>query len=150
MSFASGAIHKDAVRASLDESDLKLNPDGCFTGLMSAALIGETSALIALLEKGVDANGSDQYGRTPLMEAAFAGHTGAVEALISRGADVNARDGDGWTALMEAASKGHTATVKVLLDSGADPYARNRNGWTVSRLMARQNAEIIGLIQSRL
>ena len=150
MSFASGAIHKEAVQASLDEFDLSLNPEGGLTGLMSAALIGETSALIALLEKGADANGSDRYGRTPLMEAAFGGHTGAVEALITGGADVNAKDGDGWTALMEAASKGHAETVRVLLDSGADPYVRNRNGWTVTRLMARQNAEIVQLIQSRL
>ena len=149
MEFVSGAIHKEAVEASLKEPDLKANPAGTLRALMRAALIGETAGIVALIEKGADANASDQDGRTPLMEASFGGHTATVQALIDRGADVNAKDRDGWTALMEAAAKGHTDTVRALLAGGADPCASNRSGWSVSRLMARNNAEIAALIQSR-
>ena len=120
MEFVSGAIHKEAVEASLKEPDLKANPAGTLRALMRAALIGETAGIVALIEKGADANASDQDGRTPLMEASFGGHTATVQALIDRGADVNAKDRDGWTALMEAAAKGHTDTVRALLAGGAD------------------------------
>jgi ankyrin repeat protein len=150
MTSVSGTLHREAVQASLKEKNLKTNPAGALMALMRAALIGETSSVASLLEKGADANASDPDGRTPLIEAAFAGHADTVEALIRGGADVNARDKDGWTALMEAASKGHTETVRVLLASGADLYSKNRFGWTVTRMMARDNAELVDLLQSRL
>jgi ankyrin repeat protein len=149
MRSVSGELHREVVRASLNGLNPTDNPASTLMALMRAALIGETASVASLLERGADANASDKYGRTPLIEAAFAGHADTVEALIKGGGDVNARDKDGWTALMEAASKGHIETVRILLANGADPYARNRYGWTVTRVMARDNPELIEMIQSR-
>ena len=113
---------------------------------MRAAMIGNTIAVVALLER-VDVNSRDENGRTALIEAAFGGHEETVRALIERGADVNACDRDGWTALMESASKGRLGIVKIILEAGADLRAKNKNGWTALKASARSSAKIHRLLK---
>jgi ankyrin repeat protein len=127
MTFVAGIVHKEMVRASL------ANPQGSAEAFLRAALIGETAAVSALIDKGVAVNLKDRNGRTALMEASFSGHLETVKTLLEKGADVNAADNSGWTALMEAASKGHSGIVEILLSCGADARAKTLAGWFVLR-----------------
>ena len=147
MAYVIGRVHTEAVGASLERANLGAKPEGSLGGMMRAALIGHTDAVIRFLAHGVEVNAVDTNGRTPLIEAAFGGHIDTVEELLKRGADVNAQDGDGWTALMEAGSKGRADVVRTLLARGADARIRNKNGWTVLRTTAKCNTEITRLLR---
>lgn len=118
-----------------------------FAGMMRAALIGHTSAVMSFLDLGADINSADNSGRTTLIEAVFGGHLDTVQELLERGANVNAQDADGWTALMEAASKGRTDIVRTLLVHGADVRLKNKNGWTALRVTSKFNTELIRLLR---
>ena len=147
MSYVIGRVHTEAVRASLERANLGVRPDDSLAGMMRAALIGHTNAVILFLDHGVAVNAVDTNGRTPLIDAVFGGHLDTVDELLKRGADVNAQDGDGWTALMEAASKGRADVVRTLLARGADPRIRNKNGWTALKTTAKCNTEITRLLR---
>ena len=93
-------------------------------GLHLAAYQGDVSAVVQLLDRGVDVNsrargldGSD-VNFTPLIAASENGHLEVAEALIARGADVNARSTDGQTALHASAFNQHPKTVELLARSG--------------------------------
>lgn len=147
MAYVIGRVHTDAVGASLERASLGGRPEESLAGMMRAALIGHTSAVIAFLERGVAVNAPDTNGRTPLIEAVFGGHADTVDELLKRGAGVNIQDRDGWTALMEAASKGRLDLVKTLLAHGADARLRNKNGWTVLKTTAKCNTEITRMLR---
>ncbi len=141
--FAPGKFHMEIILKSLESKAAEPS-----AALMRAAMIGNTSAVVALLECGVDVDVRDEHGRTALMEAAFGGHEETVRALIERRADVNACDRDGWTALMEGASKGRPKIVKMILDAGADPSARDKNGWSALKASARSSSGVARLLKA--
>ncbi|MEK6300774.1 MAG: ankyrin repeat domain-containing protein [Acidobacteriota bacterium] len=86
----------------------------------AAARKGDTAALKALLDKGVDVNAKTRYGATALSYACDKGHVDVVKLLIERGADVNAKDTFyGEVPLGWALSHDHVQVVKLLLDKGA-------------------------------
>ena len=86
----------------------------------AAARKGDTAALKALLDKGVDVNAKTRYGATALSYACDKGHVAVVKLLIERGADVNAKDTFyGEVPLGWALSHDHVQVVKLLLDRGA-------------------------------
>ena len=87
--------------------------------LIDAALEDNITAVREALEKGIDINSRDFFGKTALMHVLFYGHTETAKLLIEKGADVNARDIVGGTALRHASLKGHTETVSILKTSGA-------------------------------
>jgi ankyrin repeat protein len=147
VTHAIGQIHKETVRACLERPVADAPPGDLQAVLMRAALIGDATAVRALLDRGARADERDAMGRTPLMEAAFADHSDTVAVLLAHGADPNATDNTGWTALMEAASKGHTETVKTLLFHGANPTYRNTRGWNALRATPRSHIEIIKLLK---
>jgi len=86
----------------------------------AAARKGDTAAVKAFLDKGVDVNAKTRYGATALSYACDKGHVEVVKLLIDRGADLNVKDtfyGEvpiGW-----ALSRDHVEIVKLLLDKGA-------------------------------
>ena len=86
----------------------------------AAARKGDTAALKAFLDSGVDVNAKTRYGATALSYACDKGHIEVVKLLIERGADVNAKDTFyGEVPLGWALSKDHIQIVKLLLDKGA-------------------------------
>jgi ankyrin repeat protein len=135
------------VQALLANEGALASSEALSQALMRAALIGNTPAVEALLDRGADVNSADQSGWTPLMEAVFGGHTETIRALLDGGADANAKDRAGWTPLMEAASKGHAQAVTVLLERGADANAKSSKGWTALKSTPKGNAEIVELLK---
>lgn len=85
-----------------------------------AGIGGDTDALKALIEHGVDVNRANEYGCTALMIAAFYGRDDVIKTLLDNGADVNRVDRDGNTALMLAIREGKTDAIKILLEHGAN------------------------------
>jgi len=91
----------------------------------AAARKGDTAAVKAFLDKGVDVNAKTRYGATALSYACDKGHVEVVKLLIDRGADLNVKDtfyGEvpiGW-----ALSRDHAEIVRLLLDKGASGTER--------------------------
>ena len=91
---------------------------------------GDTTQLAAALQRGLDVNARDEWGRTPLIVALQQDQTAAAELLIRRGADPSATDAWGRTALLVAAQLRNTVAIGSLLRAGADVNAANRNDIT--------------------
>jgi ankyrin repeat protein len=69
-----------------------------------------------LLEKGIDVNQHNEYGRTALMWASREGHKQIVQMLLQdKNIEINQQDEDGYTALMLASINGHKDIVQMLL-----------------------------------
>ena len=86
----------------------------------AAARKGDSAALKALLDKGVNVNVKTRYGATALSYACDKGHVEVVRLLIERGADVNVKDTFyGEVPLGWALSHNFVEVVKLLLDKGA-------------------------------
>ena len=116
--------------------------------LNSAARMGNTDAVQALIDAGANVDAKDEYGWTALMEAAARGHTATVQALLEGGADVNAKEKEGSTALMWAAFWGHTDTVQALLDAGADINATNNEGETALAIAQKNgHTEVVEILK---
>jgi ankyrin repeat protein len=91
----------------------------------AAARKGDTAAVKALLDKGVDVNAKTRYGATALSYACDKGHIEVVKLLIEHGADVNSKDTFyGEVPLGWALSKEHIPIIKLLLDKGATGIER--------------------------
>src|SRR6185295_9897242 len=85
-----------------------------------AARKGDTAAVKALLDKGVNVNAKTRYGATALSYACDRANVELVKLLVERGADVNAKDTFyGEVPLGWALGKGNVEIVKLLLDKGA-------------------------------
>jgi ankyrin repeat protein len=93
------------------------------TPLASAARVGATTEIAALVAAGHDVNGVDPAGNhwTPLLHAIHKGQFRAVDALIAAGADVNRAAPGGFTPLLMAVGNGRADIVRRLLAAGADP-----------------------------
>lgn len=147
VAYVIGKVHLEVVKASLQRVSLNASTEDSLAGFMRAALVGDTGAVSAFLDRGVAVDARDTGGRTPLMEAVFGGHIDTVEELLKRGAEVNAQDRDGWTALMEASAKGRADVVRTLLSHGANARIKNKNGWTALRTTAKCNTDVSRLLR---
>lgn len=82
--------------------------------------------LQTLLEKGVELDDVDGYGRRPMHYAS----TAAVDVLLAAGAVIDPADREGLTPLHLAAKNGRNAEVVALLARSASVYAKDKNGRT--------------------
>ena len=148
MAYVIGTAHAEAIKWSLELTNLNTGCDEIASGLLRASLIGDLEAVRAFLSHGASVNAVDNNGRTALMEAVFAGQLETIRELLDRGADVNAQDNDGWAALMEAGAKGRLDIVRILLAHGADPRVTNKNGWTALRTTAKCNTAVSRVLRN--
>ncbi|KAI7733991.1 hypothetical protein M8C21_014329 [Ambrosia artemisiifolia] len=87
--------------------------------LCFATLRGDDLLLQKLLQRGLDANESDNNGRTALHIAASQGNINCVLLLLDYGADPNSRDSEGSVPLWEAILGNHEQVITILKDNGA-------------------------------
>ena len=100
--------------------------------LLDAAVSGDTGAVVALLQDGIDVDVGDEQGFSPLMLAARQGHVATMKVLVEAGAAVDLRRGgsDEWPPLMNALHKQRSGAALALLEWGADPNARGDSGFS--------------------
>jgi ankyrin repeat protein len=94
---------------------------------------GDAALALALLERGADAFGADDDGRTPLHHACRPALLPVMRELLARGADPNTRDRAGNTPLHAALAHDADAalpSVRALIAAGADPEAAAASGET--------------------
>ena len=175
------AIHNNAEAIdSLDGGDQRLNEgdENGWTPLHWAAALGNSDALIALLQKGADSNARAkgdgsfisesavrvfwEFGMgdsfvewlneadTVLLAAVYSNNPEIVFALVRNGADVNASSRRLITPLHEAAIIGALHAVVALAESGANLEARDNEGTTPLHWAAWRDApEIIAALVRR-
>jgi ankyrin repeat protein len=85
--------------------------------LVAAAGLGETAAVVALLDKGLNPDAQQGDGRTALMAAAASGYFETVKALMIRGAHKELTDATGRTAFDYAFAAKHTDIIALLRDA---------------------------------
>ena len=90
-----------------------------YSGLHSAAHMGDVALLQKLIDARVDLNARDGFGRTPLHVAAFARQREAIRMLAKAGADLGLLENDRYDAVTIAAVAGDEETLRVLLAKGA-------------------------------
>ncbi|KAJ0971256.1 hypothetical protein J5N97_019215 [Dioscorea zingiberensis] len=88
--------------------------------LCFAATRGDDLLLNQLLRRGLDANESENNGRTALHIASSKGSENCVLLLLDYGADPNSKDSEGSVPLWEAMLGQHNAVIRLLIDNGAD------------------------------
>lgn len=88
--------------------------------LVEQSSTGQVMAVQQLLEMGIRANCTNDFGQMPLYVASCNGHHQVVQGLLQYGADPNLAC-QGHTPLYASASNGHSYVVQLLLDKGADP-----------------------------
>jgi ankyrin repeat protein len=90
--------------------------------LINAVYRKDINKIEALVNQGLDVNGTDDDGRTPLMHAVLAESPDPeiIRLLISLGANVDSSDnGQQWTALHFAARDQKFEIIQILLKNGA-------------------------------
>ena len=113
-----------------------------------AAVHGDVSEVIKLLDAGVPVDSINEYGTTALRSAAFFNRTDVVHVLLQKGADVNKQSDRGQTALHHSASNNHTDVIKILLKHGASTTIKDSNGKTpIDRAVNENNEEALLLLQ---
>jgi ankyrin repeat protein len=101
---------------------------GKSTPLHTAASIGDSRMISALLENGADATAQNFFGATPLHKVARTNSSDSTLLLLQAGADVHARDRFENTPLHHAAESGSDRVAALLIESGADLERRNDRG----------------------
>jgi ankyrin repeat protein len=97
-----------------DPNDRMISQGNISTPLTTAALLGDTKVIQALLRAGADINIRGLVDATPLMVAALFGRKDAVVIFLNAGADKTLHDQDGKTAEQEAAGTGHKQIAQII------------------------------------
>ena len=105
--------------------------------LREAAESNNVDLVKSLLDGGVDAKATNDYGKSALMLAAGVGNDKAVELLLPK-SDVKATDNDGWSALMLAAGFGNDKVVELLLPKSDAKATDKWTGYSALMIAARK------------
>lgn len=96
-----------------------------------AARGGLDAFIDAMLAKGADPNGGDDWGFSPLHAAAKYGHVNTVKKLLAAKAKPNGgSENDGFTPLHIAVMEREEEVLAVLIKAGANLEARDHRGRT--------------------
>ena len=92
--------------------------------------------MLLLLNKKVDLDEKDFFGRTALHLNAMNNNFAVIEKLIEKKASINSRDVFSHTPLMWAARNGHQISAEILIKAGADYELQNYKKRTALNLAA--------------
>lgn len=95
--------------------------------LLKAVAEDNMSEALFYLDRGMEADTTDQRGNTLLMIASRLGYVDMVQMLLGRKASVARQTPAGDTALLMASLGGHLEVVKLLVEAGAP--VQTRTGW---------------------
>jgi len=84
----------------------------------------------ALLDKGADANATDDTQTTPLFFGVASGNTQVVDLLLKHGAKIKQTGPAGTSLLLSSASQGRIEMMQYLLTHGSDINERDGSGET--------------------
>ena len=121
------------------------------TPLHLAALHGHTDCVRALLDRGADANATNNAAATPLIYGITDIET--VRALLAHHANPNAKTTLGMTPLLSAVSRGQSYDVaKLLIEAGADVHVTREgpfDGGALYRAIQACDQQTIDLLFSK-
>jgi hypothetical protein len=139
---------QESMDAGAGQMPVQVAPE--IRGLIEAAENGNTGAVVAALEAGVDINATGEDGDTALHLACLHGKTEVAKLLLTRGANPNVRDGDDSSPLHDCSAGGYRDIAYYLLDSGADANAQDSDGDTPLHLACNgDHAEVADLLIQR-
>lgn len=92
------------------------DPKG-FTALMQAAMQGNETSALLLVNRGADIATTNHRGTTPLMCAARGGCTILARLLLEKGVDFERTNGAGESALSLARQSGHRPVKRLLKEA---------------------------------
>jgi ankyrin repeat protein len=120
---------------------------GAYEDMEEAMARGDTDAVIALIDRGMEVNTVDRQGNTLLIQSIRRDLPTLFDHLMQRKARVNMRNRNGETALSIAAYLGRAHYVRRLVDAGAEV---NFLGWPPLAYAAYNgHAEIVGYLIGR-
>ena len=111
--------------------------------LVDAVRNGDTNALRALLDRGVDVNLAEADGTTALVWASYRDDLESADLLIRAGADPNRANDLGATPIWAASQNGSETMVGRLLEAGADPNAALIVGETPLMVASRSGDRVV-------
>jgi ankyrin repeat protein len=123
---------------------------GDVDALYKAAGVGDTAAVAALLDSGVDVNGRSSNGSYALNNAAVENETQVMRLLLERGADPNVQNSQGDTPLICATkfAGGEAATVEMLVAAGTNLALTDHKGNTaLDYAKAKDQQDAIALLE---
>jgi len=110
---------------------------GSYEQFFQAVVRNDPKAVVALIDRGFDANARDENGQPAIIRALRAESDDVALALAKDPRlDPEVRNGANETALMWAAMRGHVEACEALIARGA---AVNRPGWTPLHYAASGN-----------
>jgi len=117
---------KEEKKFAIERQGYQFSP----VGFIRSAERGDSSAVVAFLECGIDIDTRDERGWTPLMVSSFSGNEDVATLLIQKGADVHATDPAGYGPLHWSALNGFSTVIKLLLKKRAAVNAQSKHGLT--------------------
>nr|XP_056701244.1 cyclin-dependent kinase 4 inhibitor C [Euleptes europaea] len=111
--------------------------ESCANELASAAARGDLVQVTNLLERTVNVNARNGFGRTALQVMKL-GNPEIAKRLLEKGADPNLKDSSGFAVLHDAARAGFLDTLQVLLASQADVNVEDNEGNLPLHLAAQE------------
>ncbi|XP_020643803.1 cyclin-dependent kinase 4 inhibitor C [Pogona vitticeps] len=105
--------------------------------LASAAARGDLAQVTNLLEKNVNVNAQNGFGRTALQVMKL-GNPEIARRLLMRGADPDLKDGTGFAVLHDVARAGFLDTLQTLLEFHADVNVEDNEGNLPLHLAAQE------------
>ncbi len=100
---------------------------GAYEDLEEALIRGDSAAVIALINRGIDINSVDQQGNSLVTQSVQRDMPELFDYLLQRRARVNTRNKNGESALSIAAYQGRAKYVQRLVEAGAE---LNFYGWS--------------------
>lgn len=153
--FAAAAGHVDVLqllesRAGGQTATVDTGDGNDVTPLLLAAMHGQASALLCLIDLGAGLSHADALGMNLLHHAAGRGQAALLREVLERdlaprhrqalAEAVNQADSAGQTPILVAAQHGRLGTAKVLYEHGGNMYARDKDNNTFLHLAAVSGA----------
>ena len=126
------AVHRHDVKEIHYQLDKGLDIESIAgdgnTALCTAALLGDSNSVEALIERGAKINTKCENGNTAILLASRAGRINIIKLLIDKGADIENISGLGGNPLLLAALSLELDTMQYLIEKGADVNATSDDG----------------------